>query len=89
MAFTSAVLGTTVFGNKRVKWGTFTTSGNDTGGDIATGLTRVDIMLLQHSGSAAAAAAPAITETFPLSGGDVTVIHTASADGYWLAIGDD
>ena len=89
MAFTSAVLGTTVFGNKRVKWGTFTTSSTDTGGDIATGLTRVDIMLLQHSGSAAAADAPAITETFPLSGGDVTVIHTTSADGYWLAIGDD
>ncbi len=89
MAFTSAVLGTTVFGNKRVKWGTFTTSSTDTGGDISTGLTRVDMMLLQHSGSAAAADAPAITETFPLSGGDVTVIHTASADGYWLAIGDD
>ena len=89
MAFTSAVLGTTVFGNKRVKWGTFTTSSTDTGGDISTGLTRVDMMLLQHSGSAAAADAPAITETFPLSGGDVTVIHTTSADGYWLAIGDD
>lgn len=89
MAFTSAVLGTTVFGNKRVKWGTFTTSSTDTGGDISTGLTRVDMMLLQHSGSAAAADAPAITETFPLSGGDVTVIHTESADGYWLAIGDD
>lgn len=89
MAFTSAVLGTTVFGNKRVKWGTFTTSSTDTGGDISTGLTRVDMMLLQHSGSAAAADAPAITETFPLSGGDVTIVHTTSADGYWLAIGDD
>ena len=89
MAFTSAVLGTTVFGNKRVKWGTFTTSSTDTGGDIATGLTRVDMMLLQHSGASAATDAPAVTETFPLSGGDVTIVHTASADGYWLAIGDD
>jgi hypothetical protein len=89
MAFTSAVLGTTVFGNKRVKWGTFTTSSTDTGGDIATGLTRVDIMLLQHSGASDVDDAPAVNETFPLSGGDVTIVHTASADGYWLAIGDD
>jgi hypothetical protein len=89
MAFTSAVLGTTVFGNKRVKWGTFTTSSTDTGGDIATGLTRVDMMLLQHSGASDVDDAPAVNETFPLSGGDVTIVHTASADGYWLAIGDD
>ena len=89
MAFTSAVLGNTVFGNKRVKWGTFTTSSTETGGDIATGLTRVDMMLLQHSGASAAADAPAVTETFPLSGGDVTIKHAESADGYWLAIGDD
>ena len=89
MAFTSAVLGTTVFGNKRVKWGTFTTSSTDTGGDIATGLTRVDMMLLQHSGASVATDAPAVTETFPLSGGDVTIVTTKSADGYWLAIGDD
>lgn len=89
MAFTSAVLGTTVFGNKRVKWGTFTTSGSDTGGDISTGLTRVDMMLLQHSGATDVDDAPAVNETFPLSGGDVTIVHTASADGYWLAIGDD
>jgi len=89
MAFTSAVLGTTVFGNKRVKWGTFTTSSTDTGGDIATGLTRVEMMLLQHSGASDVDDAPAVNETFPLSGGDVTIVHTASADGYWLAIGDD
>lgn len=89
MAFTSAVLGTTVFGNKRVKWGTFTTSSTDTGGDIATGLTRVDMMLLQHSGASDVDDAPAVNETFPLSGGDVTIVHTASANGYWLAIGDD
>ncbi len=89
MAFTSAVLGTTVFGNKRVKWGTFTTSSTETGGDIATGLTRVDMMLLQHSGASDVDDAPAVNETFPLSGGDVTIVHTASADGYWLAIGDD
>ena len=89
MAFTSAVLGTTVFGNKRVKWGTFTTSSTDTGGDISTGLTRVDMMLLQHSGASDVDDAPAVNETFPLSGGDVTIVHTTSADGYWLAIGDD
>ena len=89
MAFTSAVLGTTVFGNKRVKWGTFTTSSTETGGDISTGLTRVDMMLLQHSGASDVDDAPAVNETFPLSGGDVTIVHTTSADGYWLAIGDD
>jgi hypothetical protein len=47
------------------------------------------MMLLQHSGASDVDDAPAVNETFPLSGGDVTIVHTASADGYWLAIGDD
>ena len=86
MAFVSAVTRETVFGNVRIKWGTFT---NDTtGGDIATGLTRVHFLVAQHSGDATVASSPSVNETFPLSGGDVTIVTTASADGYWLAIGD-
>ena len=88
MAFSSEVTRETVFGNVRIKWGTFTTSSTETGGDIETGLTRTHLLVVQQSGSSVTADAPVVNETFPLAGGDVTIVTTASADGYWLAIGD-
>ena len=88
MAFSSEVTRETVFGNVRIKWGTFTTSSTETGGDIETGLTRVHFLVAQHSGDAAVASSPSVNETFPLSGGDVTIVTTESKSGYWFAIGD-
>lgn len=88
MAFESAVLqrGVSV-GNRRWAWGTFTNGAGDSGGDIETGLSRVEMLVPVHSGAAAVADAPSVNETFPLASGDVTIVTTAGADGYWLAIG--
>lgn len=87
MAFTSAIVTKTVFGNKRVHFGTFTTSGAETGGDIDTGLRSCEEIFLQQMAAAVTADAPVINETLPVDGSAVTIVTTASADGYWMAIG--
>lgn len=88
MAFASTVTQRAIaVGNRRWAWGTYTNTSSSTGGDIATGMSRVDQMFLQTSGSAVSADHPAVNETFPLASGDVTIVTTANADGYWMAIG--
>ena len=77
-----------MFGNKRVAYGTFTNGGSDTGGDIETGLNRVDFIHLQVRGSAVDTNAPAVNETFPLASGNVTIVTTADTDGIWVAYGN-
>ena len=87
MAFVSAVQGSTVFGDKRVVFGTFTNGASDTGGDINTGLSSCQVMILQSTGSAINANTPVVNETFPCAGNQVTIVTDADADGTWIAIG--
>jgi hypothetical protein len=87
MAFESAITGRTVFGNKRVHFGTFTNGASDAGGNINTGLRSCEAMLLQHGGAGAVASAPAVNETLPAAGSAITIVTTAGADGYWTAVG--
>lgn len=87
MAFSSAVVSKTVQGDKRVVFGTFTSTGGSTGGDIATGLARVDNIQLQHKAAAVVASAPVVNETLPLAGGDVTIVTVADTVGTFRAEG--
>ena len=87
MGFTSVIVGTTIFGNKAVTWGTFESDG-DTGGDIDTGLRICDHIDLTVKKSAAVAAAPTNEETMPIAGSAITVDIGADEDGYWWAFGD-
>lgn len=89
MAFSNAVVaeGRTIMGDKRVVMGTFTNAGGDTGGDLDTGLSQIDCLMLTHTGSGTVASAPAVNETFPLSAGDPTIVTVDGADGLWIAIG--
>jgi len=86
-AFASAIKGRSVFGNKRVTWGTFTPSGGSTGGDINTGLRRCESILLQYGGAAAITDAAVVNETLPCSGAAVTIVTVADKAGTWIAIG--
>jgi hypothetical protein len=70
----------------RFRSGTFTNGGSDTGGDIYTGLQKVEGMFLQQKGSAVVAAQPSVYETFPKAD-PITIVTTADADGYWIAFG--
>ena len=87
MAFSATKTGESVFGNKRVTYGTWD-GGGDTGGDINTGLRIVDFMTLTAAGALIVADAPTINETFPVAGDAVTIIVTSDTDGYWIAYGD-
>jgi hypothetical protein len=85
MAFTSTVTGRSKLANKNVTWGTWTT--DTTGGDINTGLTSCDFIMLQTSGAAVSADQSAVNETLPVAGSAVTIVCTSGADGYWWAMG--
>ena len=88
MAFASAVTARTIFGDKRIVYGTFTNGAADTGGNVETGLRRVESFHATHTGAAVVASAPAVNETFPLDGGAVTIVTVANADGVWFAVGE-
>lgn len=55
----------------------FTNGGSDTGGAISTGLTKVLAVTITHAGSAVVASAP----VYAISGGTVTIVTVADADG--------
>lgn len=85
MAFAYTTTSNTVFGNKRIVFGTFTNGVSDTGGEIATGLTTVDFFI--PIGSSLPLTAQ-VNETLPLASGTVTIVTDPDLDGYWMAIGD-
>ena len=87
MAFTSAITESITIGNKKVTFGTFTTSSTDTGGDINTGLTVCEFITFTHKGSAVSASPVTINETLPCAGSAVTIVTDDGVDGYWKAEG--
>ena len=86
MAWSCTIIKKNIFGTKKVVYGSWNGAAVATG-EIATGLKRVESCAVWHSGAAVEAAAATVNETFPLAGGNVTVICTAGDTGYWLAIG--
>lgn len=84
MAFASAVTFKTVFGNKRVHYGTY---GGSTGGNINTGLRLCEHIQLQPKSSAVEANAPAVNEDMPCAGDAVTVVHDSGGAGTFMAVG--
>jgi hypothetical protein len=87
MAFTSTILGQSALANRRVTYGTYDTSSTETGGDIDTGLMTCECIMLTPKGSAVTSNQAVVNETLPVAGNAVTIVHDASSDGYWVAIG--
>ena len=87
MAFTSAITKRAVMGSYKVAWGTFTSAGGSTGGNIDTGLTLVHSIQLTTSGASAVADSTSVNETLPADGSAITIVSTANATGYWFAVG--
>ena len=73
-------------GNMRIVYGTWNAD-SVTGGEIVTGLGRVDTCLLGHTGSATEAAVAVVNETLPLASGSVTIVTTSGDTGTFIAIG--
>lgn len=87
MAFTTTNGELTVFGNKRIFTCNFVNDSGSTGGEVVTGLSTVEKILIGHSGSAVVGNAPVYNETLPLNEGSVTVVTDADTSGTFMAIG--
>ena len=85
MSMTSAQLGETVFGNKRITWGKWTGTGTTV--VIKTGLAHTEYIKLQLKGADALADEPVIYETLTKAV-NLTAIFTDGGEGYWWAFGD-
>lgn len=73
-------------GQQRITMGTYANSWSTTGGDIYTGLQKVNQLILQPKGTAVVAAHHVVNETFPIVD-PVTIVTGADEAGYWMAIG--
>jgi len=86
MAFTFAKDNDGVLGDLRSCAGTFTNSGGGTGGDIYTGLQKVEGMVLRYMSDAAIATTAVVNETFPKAD-PITIVTAADKSGFWWAFG--
>ena len=86
MVFTSTILNRYVFGNRRVHSGTWS-SLLVTGGNIETGLRRIEIGKVWHKGAAVEAEVVVVNEDFPKAGSTFTIVASSGDTGYWEAIG--
>ena len=91
MAFSSAILfsmgPSQVVGARKMTYGSYTSDGGSTGGDIDTGLKVVESITLQKAGSAVGANANSVNETLPADGDAITIVTDADETGYWIAYG--
>lgn len=87
MAFSASKTGSTIVGNKRMVWGTYTNASGDTGGDINTTLRVCENLFLTPKGTATSTTPPVVNETFPIAGSAVTIVTASKDIGYWTAIG--
>tara|TARA_R110000803_G_scaffold166812_1_gene230145 strand:- start:685 stop:948 length:264 start_codon:yes stop_codon:yes gene_type:complete len=86
MAFATVItLDMNLEGNRRLVCGQTTSDGTD--GDIVTGLTRLDSIIICHKGAAVEAAAATIKSTMPLASGTANLICTSGDVVYFQAIG--
>ena len=87
MAFASTVKEKVSLGNKWLAYGTFTCNGGTAGGDIDTGLKKVEGMWFTGSGASALATFVSVNETLPCAGNAVTIVTSTNDTGTWYAIG--
>jgi len=75
---------------RKVTTGSFDVA-STTGGDLDTGMEKVEFIMLQHTESTVVADNPSVNETMtaaaPFDGSAVTCVTTSTKDGIWLAVG--
>lgn len=90
MAFSYTITKKVIAGDRIWVYGTWANTGGSTGGEVNTGLSTVESMLLTPKGTAVSASMPVVNETLPLAGsanGAMTIVTLANDEGYWLAVG--
>ena len=73
----------TYWGQNEVSFGTWTNASGDTGGDIDTKLSSVNVVSLTPYKTTVASNAAAVTS---IDGGTVSIVTDDNVDGYWIAI---
>jgi len=86
MAFSNTIDHRISLGNKLATAGTFDCA-SVSGGNLNTGLTKCEFIVLQVGGGTVATNAPVVNETLPVAGSAVTIVTDSDATGYWFAIG--
>tara|TARA_R100001377_G_C3176877_1_gene105133 strand:- start:96 stop:359 length:264 start_codon:yes stop_codon:yes gene_type:complete len=86
MAFATIItLEMSLEGNRRLVCGQTTSDSGD--GDIVTGLSRLDSIIICHKGAAVEASTAAIKSAMPLATGTANLICTSGDVVYFQAIG--
>ena len=86
MAFATVIhLEMNLEGNRKLVCGQTTSDGAD--GDIVTGLSLIESIVITHKGGAVEAAAAAIKSALPLASGTANLICTSGDVVYFQAIG--
>jgi len=87
MAFENTIKHVDRIGKWKIKVGTYTNGGSDTGGELDTGLGNLLGLFLMKTGNGTTTDLAVVNETFPdVSGPYATIITKAGDDGIWLAI---
>ena len=86
MAVTSAQVGMTMEGNKKIRWGKLTTSSTEQTGEIETGSYFNDLVFLTPVKATQPTTYSSIDETMPVGSVLVTADFEASADMLWFAV---
>lgn len=93
MAFAYTFKNSNIEGAKKKTWGTYTSSGGGTGGDIYTGLRVCDNLVLSPKGAAVATNQSVVNGTFPIvrssgqASAKVTIVTDENQAGTWEAFG--
>jgi hypothetical protein len=69
-----------------MSWGTFTSTGSGTGGNVDTGL-RIAEVFVMTSYASAVGNDPVLNEDLPVAGNALTIVTDADEVGTWFAIG--
>jgi len=87
MAFSNTKLNEFKFGEMDIEFGTFTND-NTAGGDISTGLSWAEAVIIQALGDSVVADQDSINETLPCKGDAITVVTSSNSRNYaYIAIG--
>ena len=90
MAFDYAVTGSTIMGNMRMAWGTFTNTDTDEGGDITTGFSYIHnaiVNITSHTDAALPKLFLNQTNAAVATNGTLGLITQEGVDGNWIVFG--
>ena len=90
MAWSMAILKKFRFGRNRVHFGSFTSTGATTGGDIDTGMRLCEFLFGWQRKATAPTTLVGVNEDFsagPIPGSAITIVTEAAGVGFWIAVG--